>query len=286
MTNSKKSHKTISIFLNSGEPDGFRTAQLSNWVGKALIFPRNHLSLIKDEADGNKPAVYFLIGDNDNSLQPSLYIGESENLYNRISHHTNKDFWNVAIAFISKDDNITKTHAKYLESHCIELAQAAGKVKLENDAKSVLPLLSLSDQAYMEDFLIDLKILLNSLGYSFLEKPPSIKNNVDNTLFFCGNSKLKNKSTGRLLNNGFIVYKNSKVTKIRSKSSSSYLNTQINNLLLAGYLEETKDFYLFVKDFVFKTPSSASTIILGRNSNGWIDWKNNKNQTLNDIHRT
>jgi len=33
--------KTIKIFLIDGEPNGLKTAELSNWVGQAIVIPRN-----------------------------------------------------------------------------------------------------------------------------------------------------------------------------------------------------------------------------------------------------
>ena len=54
--------KTIKIFLVDGEPNGLKTAELSNWVGQAIVIPRNKLKEIRQRQDCNKPAVYFLIG--------------------------------------------------------------------------------------------------------------------------------------------------------------------------------------------------------------------------------
>src|SRR3989344_2815333 len=39
--------KTIRIFLIDGEPDGLRTVELSNWIGQAIVIPRNKLKDIK-----------------------------------------------------------------------------------------------------------------------------------------------------------------------------------------------------------------------------------------------
>src|SRR3989338_4790976 len=52
--------KTIKIFLIDGEPDGLRTVELSNWVGQAVVIPRNKLKEAKNRPECNKPAVYFL----------------------------------------------------------------------------------------------------------------------------------------------------------------------------------------------------------------------------------
>ena len=103
--------KTIKIFLIDGEPNGLKTAELSNWVGQAIVIPRNKLKEIKQRPECNKPAVYFLVGkESEEALLPTAYIGEAENLWNRLStHDSSKDFWQTAVAFVSKDNNFNKS---------------------------------------------------------------------------------------------------------------------------------------------------------------------------------
>ena len=43
--------KTIKIFLIDGEPNGLKTAELSNWVGQAIVIPRNKLKEIKQRPE-------------------------------------------------------------------------------------------------------------------------------------------------------------------------------------------------------------------------------------------
>jgi len=126
--------KTIKIFLVEGEPNGLKTAELSNWVGQAIVIPRNKLKDIKQRPDCNKPAVYFLVGkEKEEALLSTAYIGEAENLWNRLTtHDSSKDFWFTAIAFVSKDNNLTKAHVKYLESRCMEIASLVKRYDLEN----------------------------------------------------------------------------------------------------------------------------------------------------------
>ncbi len=39
---------SIRIFVADGDPDGLRLAERSNWIGKAVLFPRSHLPRIKN----------------------------------------------------------------------------------------------------------------------------------------------------------------------------------------------------------------------------------------------
>ncbi|MFH1325841.1 MAG: GIY-YIG nuclease family protein, partial [Candidatus Falkowbacteria bacterium] len=260
--------KTIKIFLVDGEPNGLKTAELSNWVGQAIVIPRNKLKDIKQRPDCNKPAIYFLVGkENEEALLSTAYIGEAENLWNRlITHDSSKDFWFTAIAFVSKDNNLTKAHVKYLESKCIEIASRVKRYNLENGAKSVLPTLSEADIAEMEEFLSNLKLLLTAVGYPILQEIASKEQtNTSDPLFTCGGKMAL--ASGRMTNEGFVVYKDSTATTQFSSAVAERNSKNIEKLILNGYLEKKdNDLYIFTKDFVFNSPSAASDIILGNST--------------------
>ena len=279
--------KTIKIFLVDGEPNGLKTAELSNWVGKAIVIPRNKLKNIKNRPDCNKPAVYFLVGkENEEALLSTVYIGEAENLWDRLTTHDNsKDFWRTAIAFVSKDSNLTKAHVKYLESKCIEIAERAERFDLENTKKSSLPTLSEADVAEMEEFLNKLKLLLAAVGYPILQEITSKEHaNVSDPLFVC---KSKNASaSGRMTNDGFVVYKDSTATTQLTKSVAKRNRKNLDKLISNDYLkQQDENLYVFIKDYVFNSPSAASSIILGRSSNGWQEWSTKDKKTLEAIYR-
>jgi hypothetical protein len=53
---------TIKLFLVHGEANRLRTAELSNWTGKAVAGPRSELDGILAREEAGKSGVYFLIG--------------------------------------------------------------------------------------------------------------------------------------------------------------------------------------------------------------------------------
>ena len=120
------SGKTISLYLVNGNPNGIICAYLSNWTGQAIKIPRNLLENSKMRNEINRIGVYFLFGfSEENPDEHIVYIGESDNIYNRLVQHTKDEeklFWIEAIAFSSKDDNLTKGHIKYLEYKLIKSA--------------------------------------------------------------------------------------------------------------------------------------------------------------------
>src|SRR5690625_5102066 len=92
----------------------------------ATIFPRTKLKEFLDRKESERPGCYILLGENiDNPDETTVYVGEGESVDVRLKSHSHgekqKDFWNEAIVFTSKDDYITKTQIKYLESELYTL---------------------------------------------------------------------------------------------------------------------------------------------------------------------
>lgn len=279
--------KTIKIYLIDGEPNGLKTAELSNWVGQAIVIPRNKLKEIKQRPECNKPAVYFLVGkESEEALLPTAYIGEAENLWNRLStHDSSKDFWQTAVAFVSKDNNLTKAHVRYLESRCLSIANKAKRYDLENGTESSLPSLSEADMSEMEEFLENLKLLLSALGYPILhEVVAREQKDASDPVFICkGKDAL---ATGRMTNDGFVVYQGSTATTNISNAVIDRNQKIIEKLLLNKYLEKKGDnLYIFVKDYVFNSPSTASDIVLGNSTSGWKKWKTKDDRTLEEVYK-
>jgi hypothetical protein len=106
---------TVKIFLVKGSPTSIRTAEISNWTGKAIAGPRSQIEDILNREEARKPGVYFLTGVNPESGKDRVYIGEAEVIRNRIKGHLERDFWKTLVFFVSKDENLTKAHIKYLE---------------------------------------------------------------------------------------------------------------------------------------------------------------------------
>lgn len=143
---------TIKIFLVHGDPKRLRTAELSNWTGKAVAGPRSEFDGVLSREESNSSGVYFLTGADPESGKPAIYVGEAENIRDRIKTHLGKDFWNQIVFFTSKDENLTKAHIRYLEGKLIELARKSGRAAVTNGQSSGARLPE-SDREDMEIFL-------------------------------------------------------------------------------------------------------------------------------------
>lgn len=279
--------KTIKIFLIDGEPSGLKTAELSNWVGQAIVIPRVKLKEAKKRPECTKPSIYFLVGkENEEDLLSSVYIGEAENLWSRLStHDNNKSFWQTAIAFSSKDNNLTKAHVKYLESRCLEIANMTKRYEIENGVESAIPNLSESDRADMDEFLENLKLLLSAVGYPILQSIMAKETHDEtNPIFFCKGKGAE--ATGRLTSEGFVVYKGSTATTKNSTAVIDRNKRIIDKLLVKKYLgKKDTSLYVFEKDYIFNSPSAASDIILGNSTSGWKKWKTKGDKTLEEVYK-
>ena len=105
----------------------------------------------------DNPGIYCLKDDpTDEAFDEKIYIGEAENIRVRLKQHlsdSSKDFKEI-IFFISKDELLTKTQIKYLESRLIQLAIDAKTAEIENANSPALPTLHEADISDMEYFWI------------------------------------------------------------------------------------------------------------------------------------
>jgi hypothetical protein len=56
---------SLRIFVADGDPDGLRIVERSNWIGKALVFPRALLPQVKKRDELGQTGVYLLLGPRD-----------------------------------------------------------------------------------------------------------------------------------------------------------------------------------------------------------------------------
>ncbi|BBM86650.1 GIY-YIG nuclease family protein [Candidatus Uabimicrobium amorphum] len=266
---------TIKLFLAQGHADGLRIAEISNWSGKAIACPRNEFNTLLKRDEVEKPGIYLLFGDQEDS-NPTVYIGEAEDIGRRLKKHETLD-WTQVITFISKDDNLTKSHIKYLEGKLIDKFREVDAVSVHNAQTSGAKLPE-SEIAYMNAFLECVYQILPILGvYYFSTKQSKAKSSV----LYCKIKQLEAK--GRRTNSGFIVLKGSQaVFKLRPSVSNAIKNRR-QMLLDKKILIEENDYLIFTRDHDFSSPSTAGAIVRGGNTNGLIQWKDKDGQTLKEI---
>jgi hypothetical protein len=212
-----------------------------------------------------------------------VYIGEAESIKDRVKSHFGKDFWNQIAFFISKDENLTKAHIRYLEGRLLQIAKAAGRSILMNSQSSGAKLPE-SDREDMEVFLEKMQQLLPALGIEVLVPTHSAsESSSDEQLLTCKIKKIEAK--GYLTPNGIVVLSGSKAVLDERPSTKKYPHPSHvrKKLLDEGILAVESDHLLFTKDAEFSSPSAAASVIHGGHANGLTAWKNKNGKSLKEL---
>ena len=275
--------KTIKLFLIDGEPNGRITGELSNWTGKAYKIPRIKIKDSNDREELQNPGVYLLFGKNEEG-KDQVYIGEAENIFKRLVQHLSaKEFWHETIIFISKDENLNKAHIRYLENGLYEIAKEVNRYQVTQNVPTQ-PSLSESEIAEMEAFMSNIKILVNTLGHKVFEEKREIKTPQQQrkSTFYIKAARGADAS-GEPTSDGFVVFKGSQAAIDTAKSMTSNFLRFREQLIENGSLKEDKGCYIFSEDYVFSSPSTAASIVMGRNANGLNEWKMKNGTTLKEF---
>lgn len=274
---------TIKLFLAYADPRRLRIAEISNWNGKAVARHRAELDDILAREESHQAGVYFLTGTDPDSSRNAVYIGEAEVIRDRIKNHLDKDFWNSLIFVLSKDENLTKAHNKFLEGLLIEQANKAGRALVRNGQASGSKLPE-SDRADMEIFLDRIHQLLPVLGADFLVPISAHRPEAQlNPLLYCKIKGIVAKGIQGI--GGFLVYKGSQaVVKERDSTQKfPYARELRERLIQEGVLEKKEKWLEFVKDAEFTSPSAAASVVQGGSANGRLEWKTEDGMTLKEL---
>ena len=274
---------TIKLFLPRGDAKSLRTAEISNWTGKAVAAPRTELDDFLAREELGKTGVYILTGNDPQTNLPRAYIGEAEVIRERIKQHKTKEFWVSAIVFISTDENLTKAHVRYLESRILAEAKSVGRVTLEQNQAggSSLPE---SDRADMEVFLTRIRQLLPILGSDILSPigQPAEKAQPGSVLY----CRIKGaEGRGQRTASGFVIYRGSTAVFEERPSAEkyAYVIAQRRQLITERALVEEDGFLVFTRDAEFSSPSAAAVVIHGGSANGLTAWKTESGKPLKQL---
>jgi len=272
--------KTLKIFLIDGNPTGVKKVQLSNWSGLAFVIPRSRLEIINKREELTKQCLYFLLSSS--FISPEVYIGEAESFQKRIGGHRDKDFWNICVVFLSKDENLSKAHVKFLEAAFISDCKNANRAKLHNANEPEGSKLSEEDSCEMLEFKGHIKIVLSALGYTFHESTGEKKDEAKIQYSI----KAKGlQAQGLYTSEGFIVLVGSQISKEEVPSIPGYIHNMRAQEIKEGAIIDSGTHYEVVRNLTFDSVSASAAFVLGASANGWTAWKNAQGKTLDEIER-
>ena len=284
--------RSIRIFLVDGSPSGTRTAELGLSTIKALVIPRASLSSATQRAESLKTGVYVLVGqDSEIANLKRIYIGEGDSIIDRISKHNkdpDKDFWDEAVLFVSKDENLTKAHVRYVEARLIALAKAAKRSVVTNGTDpSVQGKLPEPDEVEMGEFIDQARLLLGALGYDIFEQnkaplvvsmpaEPSQQQALQSIPpeFKFGSTAFEATMIVDLIAGQFIVKAGSTARKAETPSLQPTYKNLRSQLIQNGVLKSIdNNSFQFTQDYAFSAPTPAAQVVCGSSANGRTTWK-------------
>lgn len=302
MTTDLLNARSIKIFLRDGDPTRTRSAEITLSTTQAIGFRRNQLTQLGSELQGmiKRPGAYILMSGDDAEVGRLAYIGESEDIFDRLKTHNStkgtkgeKEFWEDTIVLVSKDANLTKSHARYVESRLLSEAHGNPRWKLPNRQKpsNAAGRLPLPDRVDMEKFVAEAKILVAMLGCDLFR---SVRVNPDHwtesnkadadqptATFSLGgrgyDAKMRLSPSGH-----FIVTSGSNARKDLAPKAPSALQNLRKSMIEGGDLRPDNSSLMFASDYTFSSVSAAAGVVCGFSVNGRNAWKNDEGQTYGE----
>jgi len=288
--------KSINLFLMDGTAIGRMKCTLANWTGVAYKIPRTELDKCIERDDLRQSGVYFLFGASDQTGESVVYIGQAgvrkngEGILYRLQEHKrnpDKDYWTEAVVFTTSNNSFGPTEISYLENRFCNIALAAKRYLVKNGNDPTLGHITEEKESELEEFIDNARIVMGTLGHKIFEPLLIALSTVtsagdmlhDDRLYYIARSGAAAKC--RLTNEGIVVLEGSKIRSAVVPSCPEYA---------IAVREENKENIdqsnILMKDILFKTPSGASSFVLGAPTNGNIEWKTIDGKTLKEVENS
>ncbi len=213
-----------------------------------------------------------------------MYIGESESVHERLLQHLRdysaekeKFYWTTAVIFLGRDLN--KALIRYLEDRFVQIARESKRYKVLTKNTYGKTVMKESQTAAMEEFIDNVKVLINALGYKVLE--PTVQNVPGSTheevLYLnMGNAK----ATGIVTTEGFVLFAGATVNEKTSEKSLSKGAVSLRKKHFdAGRMKDLTT----TEDIIFSSSSAAADFVTGYSVSGPANWKNKNGVTLKEL---
>ncbi len=279
--------RAIELFLVNGTADSLITAELSNWNGKAIKIPRIEVASCNRD-DITQAGVYFLFCKEDDGSE-SVYIGEAENIKERLVQHLRdyqsekeKYYWNTAVIFVGRDLN--KALIRYLEHNLVEIARSSKRYVVLTKNTYCNTVMKESQIAVMNEFIDNIKVLLNALGYKVLEpyaQVESASSKTDDEILSLVTGTAS--GYGKVTTEGFVVFEGAVINEKASiKSLSAGMQKLRQKILDSDKVQNWRT----TEDILFSSSSAAADFILGYGVSGPQTWKTKDGRTLKEIENS
>lgn len=281
--------KQVRLFLADGTPGGLLTAEIMNWSGHVSAAPRSDVGELLKRIEARRTGVYVLLGDDPETSEPAAYIGEADDIGTRLRHHARsqeqggKDFWDRVVILTSKDANLTKAHARYLESRLIELAGAARRATLVNGTAPSPLQLPEADVSDMEYFITQVLIVLPVLGVTIFRQSRPTRVGAGSTtpaerespLFELAVPRQHIVAHAKEIDGEFTVLQGSiaRDSWVGTDRHPGYSQLHASLINDGTIVPGDDSLWRFSRDVAFASPSAAGAVVTGRSCNGRTAWQ-------------
>ena len=284
---------TIKLFLVNASASSLIIAEVGGWTGKAFVVPRAALAQFLSRPEAQKVGVYILSGPDPNDPFRSLvYVGQSSVVGRRLREHDSdpaKDFFDRAVIFINKDENLTTAHVQYLEAILTARVAAAARTTLMHTNQPGGAALPESDISDMELFFGQIEAVLPVLGLDILRTiatpiadpqlphaPVPNATGAQEYVLNVGDASARAAEVG-----GEFVVKAGSIARAAEAPQIPETYRALRKQLkedgtLAAYNDNTLK---FTKDTPFSSPSAAASVVYGASMSGPSNWKTHDGQT-------
>lgn len=283
--------KNISVYLMDGDATGRMKATIANWTGVAYRIPRTSLDLCKDRDDLKQSGVYFLFGTDDQSGDSVVYIGQAgarkngEGILNRLAEHKrnpDKDYWTEAVVFTTSNNSFGPTEISYLENRFCGMALSAKRYTVKNGNDPTHGNITEEKESELEEFVDFARLIMGVLGHKVFEPlvkvvtaPEEAEPAKETPLLHFETKKVQ--ATGRIVVDGFVVMKGSRLDPTISKSCPSNV-IDFRQKFATRIVDD-----VLMEDVLLPSPSAAASFVSGSSRNGNITWKTAEGVVLGQL---
>lgn len=292
----EKRSKNINIFLMDGEVTGKIKCTLSNWTGVIYKIPRIQLGDLKSRDEMKQSGIYFLFGRDEDKQKDVTYIGQAttrkngEGVLLRIQEHTrdtHADYFNDVIILTTQNNSFGPTEISYLENKFTQLAKEAGRYIVKNGNDPNTGNVTEEKESELDEIVENTLMIIGTLGYRVFvpmtkKVSQDLTDNHSTYLYLKRKTKKSNKvieATCERTTEGFVVLEGSQVEIKDSPYLSASLKEMRQNLIASRVIQDG----VLKEKQLFSSPSYAAAFLLGMQTNGRTDWKDQDGRTLKEL---
>lgn len=292
----EKRSKNINMFLMDGEVTGKIKCTLSNWTGVIYKIPRIQLGDLKSRDEMKQSGIYFLFGRDEDKQKDVTYIGQAttrkngEGVLLRIQEHTrdtHADYFNDVIILTTQNNSFGPTEISYLENKFTQLAKEVGRYIVKNGNDPNPGNVTEEKESELDEIVENTLMIIGTLGYRVFvpmtkKVSQDLTDNHSTYLYLKRKTKKSNKvieATCERTTEGFVVLDGSQVEIKDSPYLPASLKEMRQNLIASRVIQDG----VLKEKQLFSSPSYAAAFLLGMQTNGRTDWKDQDGRTLKEL---